>query len=358
MKKKLQVFISSTFSDLQEERQAAVSAILKAGHIPAGMELFTAGDRSQMDTIKEWIDESDVYMLILGGRYGSIEKTSGISYTELEYDYAQEQGKPAFAVVITEQALEAKIRAKGTDFGEKENPKELALFREKVLSNISSFFDDYKDIKLCVHESLADFASKRELKGWVSGEEVIDTRPLFEEIKKLSEENKILRETIQQSERHASAIAKQDTSKEKFIELSDLLDGINIKIPSNLANGKETTQSLLHLFYGNRDTLINGVTNAANASAAESFLYHNVCPKLQVHGLVTNEKVPSVRYRRSFVSAAGNAFLAEMQRKILLSNKKMKASEKKVEEEQSTAAIPAKQTEEKKITKKRSTKEI
>jgi Domain of unknown function (DUF4062) len=62
MKRKLQVFISSTYLDLIEERQAAVSAILKAGHIPAGMELFTAGDKSQLDTINSWIDESDIYI--------------------------------------------------------------------------------------------------------------------------------------------------------------------------------------------------------------------------------------------------------------------------------------------------------
>ncbi|WP_051007944.1 DUF4062 domain-containing protein [Psychroflexus torquis] len=67
--KKLQVFISSTFIDLIEERQAAVQAVLSCGHIPAGMELFTAGDESQMKVIKRWIEESDVYLLILGGRY-------------------------------------------------------------------------------------------------------------------------------------------------------------------------------------------------------------------------------------------------------------------------------------------------
>lgn len=81
MKRKLQVFVSSTYSDLIDERQAAVAAILKAGHIPAGMELFTAGDKSQMKTIERWIDESDVFMLILGGRYGSIEPTTNLSYT-------------------------------------------------------------------------------------------------------------------------------------------------------------------------------------------------------------------------------------------------------------------------------------
>ena len=88
IKKKLQVFVSSTYLDLQAERQAAVEAILKAGHIPAGMELFAAGDQSQLDTIRRWIDESDVFMLIMGGRYGSIDPKTSLSYIELEYDYA------------------------------------------------------------------------------------------------------------------------------------------------------------------------------------------------------------------------------------------------------------------------------
>src|SRR6476469_2973856 len=99
-KKKLQVFVSSTYADLREERQAAVEAILTAGHIPAGMELFAAGDETQMNVIKRWIDESDVYLLILGGRYGSVEPNSGKSYTHLEYEYAVEKAKPRFSVVI------------------------------------------------------------------------------------------------------------------------------------------------------------------------------------------------------------------------------------------------------------------
>lgn len=49
--KKLQVFVSSTYTDLKEERQAAVEAILATGNIPAGMELFTAGNLSQMAVI-------------------------------------------------------------------------------------------------------------------------------------------------------------------------------------------------------------------------------------------------------------------------------------------------------------------
>jgi|ERR1041385_546458 hypothetical protein len=102
---RLQVFVSSTFTDLREERQAAVEAILSAGHIPAGMELFAAGNESQMEAIRQWIDESDVFLLILGGRYGSIEPKSGKSYIHLEYEHALSKGKPLFACVIADEAL-------------------------------------------------------------------------------------------------------------------------------------------------------------------------------------------------------------------------------------------------------------
>jgi hypothetical protein len=77
MDKKLQVFVSSTYQDLQDGRQKAVEGILRAGHIPAGMELFIPANKSQWAIIEEWIKESDVLMLILGGRYGSIEPESG-----------------------------------------------------------------------------------------------------------------------------------------------------------------------------------------------------------------------------------------------------------------------------------------
>ena len=150
-----------------------------------------------MVTIQKWIDESDVYMLILGGRYGNLEPTSGVSYTELEYEYAIEQDKPLFAVVINESALEAKVKEHGTEMLERENPKQLKMFRDKVLSNISSFFDDQKDIKLCVHESLSDFSSNRDLKGWVSADEVANTQPLLDEIGRLNEEVNILKEQLE-----------------------------------------------------------------------------------------------------------------------------------------------------------------
>ena len=170
-KKKLQIFVSSTYSDLREERQAAVEAILTAGHIPAGMELFAAGDESQMNVIKRWIDESDVYMLILGGRYGSIEPKTQKSYTHLEYEYAIEKGKPLFAVVIDENHLEKKVKRFGSSVIEKEHPGKLKQFRELVCSRMVRLWKDPKYIKLSVMETIRDFSERSELIGWVRPEE-------------------------------------------------------------------------------------------------------------------------------------------------------------------------------------------
>lgn len=173
-KRKLQVFVSSTYSDLTVERQAAVEAILKSGNIPAGMELFKSGNLSQLKTIKRWIDESDVYMLILGGRYGTIENRSKLSYTQLEYNYAVKKKIPYFAVVITEQALKEKVKNYGEDVIELENVDKYNKFRNQVLKNISSFYSDTKDIQISILDTLHDFERKYNFRGWVPGKLVED----------------------------------------------------------------------------------------------------------------------------------------------------------------------------------------
>ncbi|MBY4951693.1 DUF4062 domain-containing protein [Pantoea sp. DY-17] len=325
MKRKLQIFVSSTFTDLIEERQAAVSAILKAGHIPAGMELFTAADRSQMDIIKNWIDESDIYMLILGGRYGSIEPTTGKSYTELEYDYAVEKGKALFAVVITKDALEKKVKEHGTDFIELKEPKSLAEFQNKVLSNMSSFFEDVKDIRLCVHESLSDFSANRKLKGWVSADEIIDTHDLAEEIKKLNEENRKLKSEVDSKDKKINSLTNNKDSELK--EIRDVLAEKKITIPANQSyTGNEIDANLLRVFVAFQRILINGITNNIGMEDVEQYLYFTISPMLKVHGLMENEKVTGAKYRRYVITETGTRLLAYIEK-----NELKKAKEKKEE---------------------------
>ena len=104
-----QIFVSSTYEDLREERQQATQAILEAGCFPAGMELFPASDDTQWELIKRVIEESDYYVVIVGGRYGNIGP-NGLSYTEMEYDYAIDKGIPVLARLCQEQLRRYTIR--------------------------------------------------------------------------------------------------------------------------------------------------------------------------------------------------------------------------------------------------------
>jgi hypothetical protein len=98
MEKRYQVFISSTFRDLQKEREAVLKAVLELNHMPAGMELFPASDDSAWQLIKDVIDSSDYYVLIIAGRYGSMDEV-GIGYTEKEYQYAVSVNKPVIPLL-------------------------------------------------------------------------------------------------------------------------------------------------------------------------------------------------------------------------------------------------------------------
>ncbi|WP_430898652.1 MULTISPECIES: DUF4062 domain-containing protein [unclassified Paraflavitalea] len=246
--KKLQVFVSSTFTDLIEERQAAVEAILSSGHIPAGMELFSAGDESQMTVIERWIDESDVYLLILGGRYGSVDNKTGKSYTQLEYEYAIKKNKPMFAVVISDNAINDKIKVLGRKALEEENPKLLKEFRLQVLNNLIKFWDDKKDIKIAIHEKLSEFSYRKDLVGWVKGDKMIDVVPFAEEIARLIKENSELRISLNNAQKDSNSTYASLT----YNQLKNLLESETIVINDNeislfnfmLANGKSLGEGL------------------------------------------------------------------------------------------------------------------
>ena len=96
---KYQVFVSSTYKDLHAERQAVTWEVLKAGHIPVGMENFSAYDDRGWKVIERTLQTSDYYLLIIAGRYGSIDASIGMSWTEREYRRAMELGIPVLAFI-------------------------------------------------------------------------------------------------------------------------------------------------------------------------------------------------------------------------------------------------------------------
>ncbi|MDJ0579713.1 DUF4062 domain-containing protein [Crocosphaera sp.] len=215
--KRLQVFVSSTYLDLIEERQAAVQAILEAKHIPAGMELFTAGDQSQWEVIKHWIDQSDVYLLILGGRYGSIDKKTGKSYTHLEYEYALEKSIPVFSCVLRNPDKRAMDKGDINKYLERDNPSQYTIFRTLVISKLVRFWENSEQIKTSIILTLNEFEKRSDLRGWVRSCQQIKLNSIVEEEAKLKKRNEQLDQLAEQLLEKLSK-GKTNTYNQKLTE--------------------------------------------------------------------------------------------------------------------------------------------
>ena len=139
MSKKYQVFVSSTYKDLKEERLAVTQYLLKMGFIPVGMEQFPASNMSQMEYIKMMLDDCDYYLLILAGKYGTVAE-DGVGFTEKEYDYAIANGIPVMSILIKDIGKLENSKCEETDAGR----ALLQNFRNKVAA--SKMVDFYTDI--------------------------------------------------------------------------------------------------------------------------------------------------------------------------------------------------------------------
>lgn len=186
--KKYQVFVSSTFTDLEDERNKVLKSLLDLNCIPAGMEYFPATDEQQFEYIKRIIDESDYYVLILAGRYGSIHPKLGISFTELEYDYAVSTNKPIIALIHNNPG---EIASHKTD---PENKDKLKAFSEKVVKNgkMSRFWSNGYELAGILVTSLQYNFKTGNAKGWIREGEVPYVN-LLEEIHHLQSELSQLR---------------------------------------------------------------------------------------------------------------------------------------------------------------------
>jgi len=166
--KRYQVFISSTFRDLQEERQAVLRAVLELDHMPAGMELFPAADDDAWQLIKDVIDGSDYYALIIGGRYGSLDD-AGISYTEKEYDYAVSSKKPVIPLL---HANPDNLPREKTETDEKAWAK-LNEFRSKVEKRHTCvYWSSAEELKARVILGLTAAIKRTPAVGWIRADQV------------------------------------------------------------------------------------------------------------------------------------------------------------------------------------------
>ena len=243
MDKRYQVFVSSTFEDLKDERAKVMETILNNDCFPAGMEMFPAMDEEQFEYIKRIIDDSDYYLLIIGGRYGSVDD-NGVSWTEKEFDYAVSKGIHVMAFVLEDEAYNKLPKYKLDKKDIELNQERLKKFKEKVgKKRLIRKWSDANTLALEVTNSLQRVLKIHPQIGWVradkvaSGDAQKEIDRLQKEIAKYQKEHKELQKLKvglkkKDDECHSLEISNQDAQKKEIKSLQETIKNLQEKIDS------------------------------------------------------------------------------------------------------------------------------
>lgn len=234
MNKKYQIFISSTYTDLIEVREKVRDAILTMMHFPIGMEMFSAADEEQWEIIRDTIDSSDYYVLIVGHRYGSVIETgddAGISYTEKEFRYAKEKKIPILAFILSDDANIKKANLENNP----EKAERLNKFKADVATGrIVEWWKTADELAYKVTAALHKQMDRKKRPGWVRGD-VFDIETSHAEILKL---NKLVRDL---QEENADLKSKFVERKPKLVA-DFILDDINSEEEQNDSDGEKSVE--------------------------------------------------------------------------------------------------------------------
>lgn len=142
----INIFISSTYIDCIKYRNAAKEAI-ESFDIDdlniIGMELFGSRKETTLEVCKKEVQKADIYILIVAHRYGSIEKISKKSYTQIEYEEALKKDIPILVYFLNE---DVPVLPRFVDKNDMYN--KLMKFKE-ILSNKHTYntFYNERDLK-------------------------------------------------------------------------------------------------------------------------------------------------------------------------------------------------------------------
>src|ERR1700733_10679607 len=236
--KRYQIFVSSTYEDLKAERQQVAQAILELEHFPAGMEIFPASNEIQWELIKQFIGESDYFVVVAGGRYGSVD-AEGISYTEKEFDYAEELGIPIVGflrknvdtIPANKVDKDRKLIARLDNFRKKiqtkhcrswSSPEELGLLVSKSLIYVTRTMPRVGGVGADLAKSLEEY------------ERINEIRDEVEKLKKdnetLIEEKNILERAVRNSVLPEEELAPQFLAQgDDLVEITCFFTGQNKK---------------------------------------------------------------------------------------------------------------------------------
>lgn len=156
--------------------------------------------------IKRIIDLCDYYVVIVGGRYGSVDDNEHLSYTEMEFDYALKTRKPVMGFLHDDPGkligdkidLDAKLRAK------------LDNFRAKIEKKMVKYWQEPGDLPGQVALAIMQIRKSHPAVGWIRASEAM-TPDVKAELAELRAKVRELSADLQDEQRQHSVLL--DTSE-------------------------------------------------------------------------------------------------------------------------------------------------
>ena len=145
------VFISSTYEDLREYREAIQKVLVRLETIIKGMEFFGSRPGTPSSECLQVVEQSKIFLCVIGMRLGSIDDTTKKSIVQLEYEKAQDLKLPTLIYMIDEKTQP--ILPIYMDIGKK--AKQLKEFKQLLKKrHVVSFVTSPEDLALKVSQDL------------------------------------------------------------------------------------------------------------------------------------------------------------------------------------------------------------
>lgn len=157
----IQVFVSSTYKDLEDHRKVVLETLHQLETTVRGMEYFGSKPGSTKEECLKAVRSCNVYIGIFGMRYGSIDEETGKSLTHLEYEEAKQLGLPRLIYLIDEKRQPIlPIYIDTGENAEKLQALKTELKKETMLSRFTTPEDLAKRIALNLPRLLEDMGAE------------------------------------------------------------------------------------------------------------------------------------------------------------------------------------------------------
>ncbi|MBR4829717.1 MAG: SUMF1/EgtB/PvdO family nonheme iron enzyme [Muribaculaceae bacterium] len=288
-RKRYQIFISSTYLDLKEERDIVMQTILNYDCFPIGQEMFPAMVEDSFEYIKRIIDDSDYYLLIIGGCYGALDY-DGLGWIEKEYDYAVLKGVP---VLVFDHHDFTKLPINKIDQDEYKKEK-LIAFKEKVATGrLIAKWSNADNLALAVATSLKRVLELQPRTGWVRANTVV-SGDVQKEIERLKKEIAVRRAEVDKlkaskqtlESRYQSALQVIEKCKGQIRSLEAELERYKISKPTSARISQPQTEVITMGIVSFKMVHVEGGTFMMGANEGDKNAYPDEKP---AHGVTLSD---------------------------------------------------------------------